>query len=119
MLIEILEHMFALDFGFIAGTLYGNLPVAFGLFCVAYYIGKGKKAILGFFVIAGLILGFLDLLRAHDFIFYTSTSLLIVYITRIAILAILTGKKSTEKYIPLGYSLATYGILLFYNFFMV
>ncbi len=113
---EIIKNLLGLNLGYFIGIALGGIFWVFAFAAVAFYFGDGKKVLLNFIVITGLLLSFADLLQAHGLVFYTAPALLILYFARISVLTALENS-GWKKHIPLAFSLTTYTVLFYYNFF--
>lgn len=118
MIVEIISNLLALNFGYFADIFTGGIFWVFAFSAAGYYFGNGKKILLNFIVITGLLLTFADLLHAHDLLFYTAPALLVLYLARITVLTYLE-KSGLGRNLPLAFSLTTYAVLFYYNFFMI
>ena len=114
---EIIANLLDLNIGYFIGIAMNGIFWIFAFAAAAHYFGNGKKWVANFMVITGLLLSFTDLLKAHNLIFYTAPALLVLYFARMSVLTALEGS-GLGRHIPLAYSVLTYTILLFYNFFM-
>lgn len=119
MFVELLVNALEFDTEYFVSLVFGNLFWVFAFFCAAYFFSKGRRVILNFFVIVFLVFSFLDLVRAHELIFYTASSLILVYLSRLTVLTFIESVWKSPRYLRVGYSLVTYGALIFYNFFML
>lgn len=119
MLVEIIQRALYLDAGYFIGLVAGAPFWVFAFVAAGYFFGNGQKVLLNFMVITGLLLGFADLLRAHDLVFYTAPALMVLYFARLSVLTALEKTKDWQKHVPLAFSLTTYAVLFYYNFFML
>ena len=93
MLIEVLSHAAALDFGWIISLPLKNPVMAFMLFAVFYMFLDGKKVIRGSIVIFIVLFAFLDFETVLGIPFFTGKFLVVYYVTKIAVLALAEGSK--------------------------
>lgn len=116
MLIEILYNVMTLNFGYFAALAAHSLFWIFGFAAAAYIYGGEKGFIPRFIIILFTVLGMLDLEKIHGLTYFFAGALLTLYLGRIAVLTALANSKN-EKYIPLAYSIMSYAVLFYFNFF--
>lgn len=116
MLLEMLSHALALDAGYFANLISGNLFWVFGFISAAYYF-KGKSFWSTFFIIIFVIASMMDLQQVHNLAFYVGGALMMAMLGRVVVLAFLANLKGGERHMPLGYAIVTYSVLFYFNFF--
>lgn len=97
MFLESIEHILNLDLGWFVGLALGNLAIAFMLFAVFYLFLDGKKLISGSFIIFATLFAFLDLETVLGVPFFTGKFMVVYYVSKLALLAMVEGSKRLGK----------------------
>ncbi len=97
MLVELLIHLLSLDFGWIITLPLQNPLMAFMLFAVFYVFLEGKNIVRGCIVIFITLFAFMDFEKILGVTFFTTSFLLIYYISKLAVLSIAEGNAMLKK----------------------
>ncbi len=116
MLIEILSNLVSLNISYFIHLVMNNLFWLFGFAAVSYYF-RGKNFCLRFFTTVFMVYGMLDMQKVHNLYYFVGGALIILYLSRMAVLTAVAKTKGAEKYLPLFYSLISYSVLFYFNFF--
>ncbi|MFH1586292.1 MAG: hypothetical protein ABID38_00380 [Candidatus Diapherotrites archaeon] len=109
MLLEIIGHLYALDLGWFIGLATNSVMITFMLFAVFFIFLEGKKVLKGSIVIFITLFAFLDFEKVIGIPLFVGGTLLIYYITKIAVLALVENNKYLKKYLIFINELQMYG----------
>ena len=99
MLIESLLRLSSLDFQWFLDLLFNNLLIFFLLFATFYIFLEGQSVIKGSLVIFITFFAFFDFETVMGVSVFTGSFLIVYYITKIAVIAIVEQSKSLKPYL--------------------
>ena len=113
-----MNHLFSLDLLWIVEFIMSNSFWLFGFIAAGYYLDPKRNLFVGLVMISALIMASVDFTNYFDLLVYTGIGLMLLYISRMAILLALENTPGGSKHIPLAWVLSFFVVLFIYNAFL-
>ena len=106
------------NLSWIVDFILGNLFWLFAFVAVMYYISMGRSMLRGLIMAALLIMISVEFTNFFDLLVYTSVGLMLLYLSRMAILLALENTPGWSKHITLAWLLSFIVVIFVYNLFI-
>lgn len=112
------NHLFSLDLPWIVEFILNNSFWLFGFIAAGYFLAPHRGMFLNLVVLSALIMISVEFTNYFDLLVYTSIGLMLLYISRMAILLALEHTPGWSKHIPLAWILSFLVVIFIYNGFI-
>jgi len=118
MLVEFLARVLEFDLVWIVGLIFGNLHWLFAIGAVIYFFYGGKKPVLPFILLMGVVWAAIDLSTITGWVWAVPMFLAIHYITRIAIVIFASEIEGLKNKLPVVFVIHFFTIYIIFNLFL-
>ena len=118
MLVEFLARLVEFDLVWIVELVFGNLHWLFALFATIFIFYDGKKPILPFVLLMGVLWAALDLSTVTGWVWAVPMFLAIHYMSRIAIVIFASEIEGLKNKLPVVFVIHFFTIYIIFNLFL-
>jgi len=118
LLMEIVYNALTFNVGWFLNLFTGNLLWLLMMYIGVHILKNGQRVLYNNLVIWLVVTGTMDLARISGLSFYVAEALMVVYLMRLSVIALLEGSPGGMKYFSLAWVLTFWVTLVIYNVFM-
>ena len=111
-------NLFTLNLSWVVEFIMNNSFWLFGFIAAGYFLAPQRGMFMNLVVLSALIMISVEFTNYFDLLVYTGVGLMLLYISRMAILLALEHTKGGSKYIPLAWVLSFLVVIFIYNIFL-
>ncbi len=109
---ELLSNALSLNTGWFADLAADNIEWAFIFYAAGHYFTDGKMPLFRGLVFFALVWTSMDIFRLTGFSVFTAAGIAMLYFLRMPVLLFLEKSGGLAKYIPLGWAVTFYVVII-------
>ena len=113
-----INAILSLDLLWIVDFILANSFWFFGFIAAGYFLAPHRGMVMNLIILSALIMVSAEFTGYFDLLIYTGIGLMLLYISRMAILLALDNTPGWSRYIPLAWVLSFFVAIFIYNVFI-